>query len=61
MTLKLIADLVGWMLFINIILLIIGFLKVTLFKNLVKNTMNTLFGDRSDAFLCGNSKSISLL
>ena len=39
MTLKLIADLVGWMLFINIILLIIGFLKVTLFKKLVKNTM----------------------
>ena len=50
MTLKLMADLVGWMLFINIILLIIGFLKVTLFKKLVKNTMDTLFGDQSDNF-----------
>ena len=50
MALKLMADLVGWMLFINIILLIIGFLKVTLFKKLVKNTMDTLFGDQSDNF-----------
>jgi hypothetical protein len=50
MTLKLMADLVGWMLFINIILLIIGFLKVTLFKKLVKNTMDMLFGDQSDNF-----------
>jgi len=50
MTLKLMADLVGWMLFINIILLIIGFLKVTLFKKLIKNTMDMLFGDQSDNF-----------
>ena len=50
MTLKLMADLVCWMLFINIILLIIGFLKVTLFKKIVKNTMDTLFGDQSDTF-----------
>ena len=50
MTLKLMADLVGWMLFINIILLIIGFLKVTLFKKFIKNTMDTLFGDQSDNF-----------
>ena len=50
MTLKLMADLLGWMLFINIILLIIGFLKVTLFKKLIKNTMDMLFGDQSDNF-----------
>ena len=50
MTLRLMADLVGWMLFINIILLFIGFLKVTLFKKFVKNTMDPLFGDRSDTF-----------
>ena len=45
MALKLMADLVGWMLFINIILLIIGFLK-----KLIKNTMDMLFGDQSDNF-----------
>ena len=50
MTLRLMADLVGWMLFINIILLFIGFLKFTLFKKFVKNTMDALFGDQSDTF-----------
>ena len=50
MTLRLIADLVGWTLFINIILLFISFLKFTLFKKFVKNTMDALFGDQSDTF-----------
>ena len=50
MALRLMADLVGWMLFINIILLFIGFLKVILFKKFVKNTMDALFGDQSDIF-----------
>ena len=51
MTLRLMADLVGWMLFINIILLFIGFLKVTLFKKFVKNMMDALLGDQLDIFL----------
>ena len=51
MTLRLMADLVGWMLFINTILLFIGFLKFTLFKKFVKNTMDALLGDQSDIFL----------
>ena len=50
MMLRLISDLIGWMLFINIILLAIGFMKFTLFKKFVKNTMDALFGDQSDTF-----------
>ena len=50
MTLRLMADLVGWMLFINTILLFIGFLKITLFKKFVKNTMDALLVDQLDTF-----------
>lgn len=50
MTLEQIADLIGWMLLINIVLLVIGFLKITVFKSFVKGVLDTLMGDQSDSF-----------
>jgi len=49
MNLQLIADFFGWMLLINIILLIIGYLKLTVFKNFTKMVMVHLFGEQSNA------------
>jgi hypothetical protein len=48
MTLEQIADLIGWMLLINIVLLAIGYLKITVFKNFVKKVLDTLMGDQAD-------------
>ena len=48
MTLAQIADLIGWMLLINIVLLIIGYLKITVFKGFVKKVLDTLMGEQSD-------------
>lgn len=48
MTLAQIADLMGWMLLINIVLLIIGYLKITVFKGLVKRILNTIMGEQSE-------------
>ena len=49
MNLQLIADFFGWMLLINIILLIIGYLKITVFKNFTKMVTVHLFGEQSNA------------
>ena len=48
MTLAQIADLMGWMLLINTVLLLIGYLKITVFKDLVKKVLDTLMGEQSD-------------
>ena len=48
MTLAQIADLMGWMLLINIVLLIIGYLKITVFKGFLKKVLDTLMGEQSD-------------
>ena len=48
MTLAQITDLIGWMLLINIVLLIIGYLKITIFKGFVKKVLDTLMGEQSD-------------
>ena len=48
MTLAQITDLMGWMLLINIVLLIIGYLKITVFKGFVKKVLDTLMGEQSD-------------
>ena len=47
-TLAQITDLIGWMLLINIVLLIIGYLKITVFKGFVKKVLDTLMGEQSD-------------
>jgi len=48
MTLAQIADLMGWMLLINIVLLLIGYLKITVFKGFLKKVLDTLMGEQSD-------------
>ena len=55
MNLQLIADFFGWMLLINIILLIIGYLKLTVFKNFTKMVMVHLFGEQSNALYGADS------
>ena len=48
MILQQITDLIGWMLLINIVLLVIGFLKITVLKSFVKSVLDTLMGDQAD-------------
>ena len=48
MTLEQIADVIGWMLLINIVLLAIGFLKITVFKSFVKSVLDTLMDNQAD-------------
>jgi hypothetical protein len=48
MTLEQIADVIGWMLLINIVLLAIGFLKITVFKSFVKSVLDSLMDNQAD-------------
>ena len=48
MTLEQITDVIGWMLLINIVLLAIGFLKITVFKSFVKSVLDTLMDNQAD-------------
>ena len=48
MTLEQLASFIGWMLLLNILLLTIGFLKITIFKKIVKKILNTLISDQSN-------------
>ena len=43
-----IADLIGWMLLINIVLLVIGYLKITVFKSFVKSVLDSLMDNQAD-------------
>lgn len=48
MTLEQLVSFIGWMLLLNILLLTIGFLKITIFKKFVKKILNTLISDQSN-------------
>ena len=48
MTLEQLVSFIGWMLLLNILLLTIGFLKITIFKKIVKKILNTLISDHSN-------------
>lgn len=48
MTLEQLVSFIGWMLLLNILLLTIGFLKITIFKKIVKKILNTLISDQSN-------------
>ena len=53
-----IADLIGWMLLINIVLLVIGYLKITVFKSFVKSVLDTLMGDQADSIYATIPKAL---
>ena len=59
MTLAQIADLMGWMLLINTVLLIIGYLKITVFKGFVKKVLDTLMGEQSDQVYATITKALA--
>ena len=48
MTLEQLVSFIGWMLLLNILLLTIGFLKITIFKKIVKKILNTVISDHSN-------------
>jgi hypothetical protein len=55
---NLITAIFGWMLLINVILFIIGVLKITIFKNFTKKWIDLLFGDESEALYATIPKAL---
>jgi len=55
---NLITAIFGWMLLINVILFIMGVLKITIFKNFTKKWIDLLFGDESEALYATIPKAL---
>jgi len=58
MTLEQVATFIGWMLLINILLLIVGFLKIKIFKKAIKKVLDNLMGNYSNKFYAEIPKAL---